>query len=242
MNQIKQQGAVMRPLLLCVVGAFLLLACQTAGDRSEVFDSAELKLPATFKGTLPCADCEGIRWHLDLWPDGVFHLRQAYLKTPVVADDIGRWRKKTNRSAILLYGAGERPTQFEIKAPHTIRLLDLQGRPIASSLPYELTTDGTLTPTDLRLGLQGMFRYMADAARFEECRTGRSYPVAMEADYLRLERAYIEAAKPAPGAALMVSFEGDIARRPAVEGDALVQTVVVRRFTELRPGQRCEPR
>jgi copper homeostasis protein (lipoprotein) len=228
--------------MLCVSVAFLLQACQPVGYRQESSDSAGLKLPATFTGTLPCADCEVIRWHLDLWPDGVFHVRQAYLGTPVVADDIGRWRKETSRAAISLYGAREKPNRFKIKAPHTIRLLDQQGRPIASSLPYELTTDGTLAPTDLRLCLQGIFRYMADAAHFEECRTGRSYPVAMEADYLRLERAYIEAAKPAPGAPLMVSFEGDIARRPAVEGDALVQTVVVRRFNELRPGQRCEPR
>ncbi|TNC65377.1 copper resistance protein NlpE N-terminal domain-containing protein [Rubellimicrobium roseum] len=27
-----------------------------------------LRLPATFTGTLPCADCLGIRTHLDLWP------------------------------------------------------------------------------------------------------------------------------------------------------------------------------
>ena len=39
------------------------------------------------------------------------------------------------------------------------------GTPDRILSPYELTTDGTLLPTDLRLGLQGMFRYMADAAR-----------------------------------------------------------------------------
>ena len=87
-----------------------------------------------------------------------------------------------------------------------------------------------------------MFRYMADAARFEECLTGRSYPVTMEGDYIKLERAYLEAEKPEPGAPLMASFEGDITRKPAMEGDTLIPTVSVRRFIGVWPGQRCEGR
>jgi copper homeostasis protein (lipoprotein) len=219
-----------------------LHACQAVGDSSETYDSAELKLQATFKGTLPCADCEGIRYHLDLWPDGVFHLRQTYLGTPVVADDRGRWHTDPSRSAILLYDARERKLQFEVKGAYTIRLLDQQGQPIQSFLPYDLTSDGTLTPTDLRLELHRMFRYTADAAQFKNCRTGRSYPVAMEGDYIKLKRAYLEADKPEPGAPLMASFEGDITRRPAREGSALIPTAVVRRLIGVWPGQRCEPR
>jgi copper homeostasis protein (lipoprotein) len=240
-------------ILLCVGAAFFLFACQGVDHRREsstqettpgkaVIAPAGLKLPATFKGTLPCADCEGIRYHLDLWPDGVFHLRQTYLGTPLVADDRGRWHRDPSRAAILLYGRSEKPIQFEVKGPYMIRLLDQQGLTIRSSLPYELTSDGTLTPTDLSLTLNGMFRYMADAARFEDCLTGRSYPVAMEGDYLRLERAYTETAKLEPGAPLMARFEGNITRRPAMEGAGLIPTVVVSRFIGVFPGQRCEQR
>jgi copper homeostasis protein (lipoprotein) len=211
-------------------------------DLPTTVDFTELKLPASFKGTLPCADCEGIRYHLDLWPDGVFHLRQTYLGTPMVADDRGRWHTDPSSSVILLYGGRERPIHFEVKDPHTIRLLDQQGQPIQSSLPYDLTSDGTLTQTDLSLELHGMFRHMADAAQFEDCLTGRSYPVAMEGDYIQLERAYLQATKPESGAPLMASFKGDITRRPAMEGSALTPTVVVRRFIGLWPGQRCERR
>jgi hypothetical protein len=62
----------------------------------------------------------------------------------------------------------------------------------------------------------------------------------MEGDYIKLESAYLQAAKPEPGAPLMATFAGDITRRPAMEGDALVPTVVVRRFIGVWPGQRCE--
>jgi hypothetical protein len=50
------------------------------------------------------------------------------------------------------------------------------------------------------LRLHGMFTYLADAARFEECLTGRSYPVAQEHDYPALEVEYLTLAKFAPGA------------------------------------------
>jgi len=233
-------------MILCMGAAFLLLACQGVGYRPElsIQETAPggLRLPATFNGTLPCADCVGIRYHLDLWSDGVFHLRQSYLGTSVVADNRGRWHKDPSRAVILLYGSHEKPIQFEVKGSDTIRLLDQQGRPIQSSLPYELTSDGTLAPTDLSLELHGMFSTMADAARIEDCLTGRSYPVAMEGEYLQLERAYREAVKPEPGAPLMARFEGDITRRPAMEGSALISTVVVRRFIGVWPDQRCERR
>ncbi len=38
----------------------------------------------------------------------------------------------------------------------------------------------------------------------------------------------------------MVSFEGDITGKPAMEGNAMISTVSVRRFIGVRPGQRCE--
>jgi len=85
-----------------------------------------------------------------------------------------------------------------------------------------------------------MFRYLADAAQFEECLTGRSYPVAMEGDYLALERAYLALPKAEPGGPVMASFDAEIVQRPPMEGPRTVPTVVVRRFVGLWPSQTCE--
>jgi hypothetical protein len=35
--------------------------------------------PATFSDVLPCADCAGIRYTLNLEPGNVLYLRQTYL-------------------------------------------------------------------------------------------------------------------------------------------------------------------
>jgi len=38
----------------------------------------------------------------------------------------------------------------------------------------------------------------------------------------------------------MVNFEGDITGKPAMEGEAMIPTVIVRRFIGVWLGQRCE--
>ena len=87
--------------------------------------------------------------------------------------------------------------------------------------------------------LGGELRYMADAALLTECKTGTSYPVAMEADWIAMERAYLDNA-PEPGGPLYVTFEGSIAARPKMEGDGTEATVIVERYINVWPDMRCE--
>jgi copper homeostasis protein (lipoprotein) len=218
------------------------VAATGAGGPAEaraVVGAHGLRLPATFRGDLPCADCEGIRHHLDLWPDQVFHLRRAWLGKDLVRDDVGRWRVDPARSALVLDGGGEMPLQFEIKGQDRLRALDMRGLPIESRLPYELTSDGTLAPTDLSLFLGGRMTNLADAARFTECLTGRSYPIAQEADFPRLQELYRKGVEE-PGAPLYVTFEGEIVDRPKMEGEGVARSVVVSRAINAWPNESCE--
>ena len=224
----------------CGLLVLTVLLTQVLGVATEQpAEPLGLRLPAAFRGDLPCADCEAVRHHLDLWPDQVFHLHREWVGRGMVRDEVGQWRVDASRAALILDGGGEMPLQFEIKGEDRLRLLDLQGRPIASPLPYELVSNGSLTPADLSLALGGEMTYMADAARFVECRTGRSYPIAMEGDFIKLQSAYRDNAREA-GAPLYVTFEGSIADRLDAEGVRTVRTVIVRRFIGAWPGQRCE--
>lgn len=198
-----------------------------------------LRLPATFRGDLPCADCAGVRHHLDLWPDQVFHLRREWLGKDRVRGDAGRWRIDPSRRALILQGGAEMPLQFEILGADRLRQLGLDGKPIISVLPYEITSDGTLQPADVPSLLGGEMTYMADSARFTECLTGRSYAIAPGPEAERLQRAYLADVR-APGAALYVTFEGTLTQRPGMEGGRLVPTVTVERFIGSWPSQACE--
>lgn len=86
--------------------------------------------------------------------------------------------------------------------------------------------------------LDGMFSYRADAPRIVLCADGRSLPVAMEGDYLALERAY-SATRPA-GAPRWVQVEAGVAPRKGMEESLPPQpTLVVARFVRLDPQGRC---
>jgi len=88
--------------------------------------------------------------------------------------------------------------------------------------------------------MRGLFTYMADAAIFVDCGSGERLPVAMEADYLALERAYLKH-RDEPGLPLLAIFDGYVAERPAMEGDGVQAVVIVDRFVEVRVGESCEP-
>jgi hypothetical protein len=95
-------------------------------------------LPASFTGDLPCADCQGIRYQLNLFPDSVFYLRTAYLGRgdSAVSDDIGRWTLEDRCSRLVLLGAREAPVMFAAVGANLLRKLDVEGRPIDSALNY----------------------------------------------------------------------------------------------------------
>ena len=203
------------------------------------------RLPATFVGILPCADCAGIRNHLNLWPDGLFFLRTTYLEKPVAAgetnrfDDIGLWSFSADRRKLNLRGSREVRASFAVVRPDLLRKLDRQGRPIESELSYDLTRQKTVEPLEPRLLLRGLYSYYADAGRLKECFTGRTFPVAAEQDNVALEDTYLKLQQE-PGEWLLANLEGRVVRRPKVEGSGEQPVIVVERFIKIRPGETCE--
>lgn len=128
-----------------------------------------------------------------------------------------------------------------------ITLMDDRG-----TVPVRVADDGTLrlpgpvtlrrvpgaAPLEPRLELRGSFVYFADAARFTECVTGRGYDVAMQGDYLALERAY-SATRREPAEPVIATLIGRLGRAPAMEGGGTRPTLFVERFDQLWPRETC---
>lgn len=95
-------------------------------------------------------------------------------------------------------------------------------------------------PATLGMDLEGMFRYMADAAVFRDCRNDKTYPVSMEGAYIDVERAYLASGVEA-GSEAMVRLTGRLLERPAMEGDRKVVKLVIDSFGEIVPGDECAP-
>ncbi|MBE0414744.1 META domain-containing protein [Yoonia sp.] len=226
-----------KPFLGMIVSLFCLPTLLTGQPVAQRLGAHGLALPATFTGTLPCADCPGITYHLDLWDDGQgYALRRTYLERDLTLDEVGRWHVDPARGALILQGSGGAQSVWQIGTNQDIRMMDQDGNPILSDLPYTLVS-GPLTPTDLALPVSGMMTYFADAALLTECQTGQRFPIVMEADYLALERAYLAAA-PAPAAPLLVRLTADIAQRPQMEGPDR-RSIVVTQFDHATPDADC---
>jgi len=196
---------------------FLALASPVSADATGSFVGAVgLGMPSTFTGSLSCAFCAGIAHHLDLWPDGIYHMRRTWLRDDgdYQRDEIGRWFADPGRSAVILHGASEMPMQWQVMAEDRLRQLDIEGNPIESTLNYELTSDGRLNPTDIEgVFMSGMVRLSGEAATFDDCFTERSYRILGDAAYDDLASSY-EAGSPAPGAPLFARVEATLRVRP----------------------------
>jgi copper homeostasis protein (lipoprotein) len=200
-------------------------------------------LPASFIGELPCADCPGIRYQVNLFPDRAFFSRMTYLGRGDEGnlDDIGSWIVSSDRSTILLKGGREASAMLRIKDGNTLRMLDVEGRDIESPLNYDLHRTKDIEPLEPRAAMRGMYRYFADAGWFTECLTRRKWPVAQEKDNASLESIYVKA-RLTPGEELLVNLEGQVAMRPKMEGQGAQPTLVVERFIDLSPGETCGAR
>ena len=177
-----------------------------------------VRLPATFIGTLPCADCSGIRVLVDLFNDDAFFMRRIYTgKSAEPVDDLGSWVMSSDRRVLMLKGIGDAPMLFTIVSTDTLRQLDIHGNVISGAAPSELRRVLTHQPLDVRAVMRGAYVYGADAATFTECSTGRRWPVAMEAASVEVERAYLQAKK-TPMAPMLVEVDARVVSRPKFEG------------------------
>ncbi|MEM1403430.1 MAG: META domain-containing protein [Pseudomonadota bacterium] len=200
--------------------------------------ASQITEPSTFRGTLPCADCPGIDWHLDLWPEGRFHLRQTYQGRDFSSGDVGQW--KSDEQRLTLRSGQESATYLQWIDERELRLMDRQGQAFESTLPYELQRTAAFMPVELSVSLRGDFRYHADAATFTECVSGHRFPVQMEGDYLQAERRFTVREQTLSEDSLYLVVDGRIENRSVMEGEGPPQSLVIERVVSHSDALNCD--
>ncbi|HMB56667.1 MAG TPA: META domain-containing protein [Arenimonas sp.] len=219
-----------------------------AADNSvaaEAATNAEKPVwPASFSGIVPCADCDGLKYDLNLFADGVYFLRATYMGKHAGEngfDDVGRWTKGEDGKTIRVRGGLASPLKFLLLDDGSLRLLDDSGAPPTLAANTRLQRDVDFRELEPKIPLRGMFFRRDDGSRFQDCLTGRDLPVADDADYPALARAYDTAVKE-PGLRILASVDGSIAQRLKSHGNGAMQEVlVVNRFRKIWPGEGCAP-
>ena len=97
----------------------------------------------TYSGTLPCADCPGIDETLVLSADGTFVQTDTYRERPGAANVVqGNWSLEDGGKRIRLDPGSKDAVDrlYEVDG-QGLRMLDGEGKPIDSRLPYRLDRD-----------------------------------------------------------------------------------------------------
>lgn len=130
----------------------VFLAASAATGATPPTQSPFGALPATFAGVLPCADCKGVHYQIDLLTNSKFAMSIAYWRggdSQQVAVATGIWWVSPDGRKLTL-DAGSDPAgedhrwAWQVKDRRTLRMLDEQGDSLASELNYELTRDDSL--------------------------------------------------------------------------------------------------
>lgn len=106
-----------------------------------------LGLPATFVGTLPCADCPGVHYQVNLLADHRFVSRMSYEEREGSFEERGTWQLANEGKVLVLQGSKARE-QFALLDRDTLRKLDANGTEIESKLNYDLKRALKFTPIE----------------------------------------------------------------------------------------------
>ena len=112
-----------------------------------------VKLPASFTGVLPCADCPGMKYVLEFHEDGSYRLRTTYLDKGadhkgLNVDDTGAWQLVSYGARVTLRNDSNQTSTYIIKDANTLRLVDPKGDEFKSKLNYDLKRDAVYAPLD----------------------------------------------------------------------------------------------
>ena len=204
--------------LFLAAGAMALFGCNA---RSQYVEQPLKPMAQSFQGVLPCADCEGMDTSLFLEKDGTFVLKEIYRGSrdgDQTFAEYGSWQRTADK--LVLTGTDGNKRYFRPKG-NNLTMLDASGNEIDSALNYTLkATDATLPVTPMTF--KGMYVYMADAATFRDCATGKQFPVS---NNIALEQGYSHA-QSEPGQPVFLEIQGHFAVTPSME-EGQVETALV---------------
>ncbi|WLI75380.1 envelope stress response activation lipoprotein NlpE [Kosakonia sp. H02] len=216
---------------------FALFGCNNRGDVETVQPTQveELKpMQQSWRGVLPCADCEGIETSLFLGKDGSWVMNQRYQggKAPSVFGSYGNWARTADK-LILTDTHGDK-LYFRAKGD-ALEMLDQEGNPIDSQLNYTLQPVNAALPAT-PMAMRGMYIYSADAAVFTDCATGKQVAVASNA---QLERDYA-AARGTETKPILLVVEGHFALEPNPDTGAAQKVLVTNNKGTFSADKECD--
>jgi len=224
--------------VLTVVAALSLFALFGCNNRNETQavaseNATSLKpMQQSYRGILPCADCEGIETSLFLEDSGTWIMNQYYQGKKTSFASYGQWARTADK-LVLTSNQGEK--QYFLPKEDSLVMLDSQGEPIQSSLNFTLKAVSLPLPTT-PMAMKGEYTYMADAAIFKDCGSGKIYPVDLNA---ALQEAYLKV-RGENVLPVLLQFDAHFIKQPKPDSDTLQNALVSDGKVKFFPGKNCQ--
>ena len=232
------------PIVLMILATALLAACDTS--EKEVVTSEPA---ATVSGTV------SYRERIALSDTAVVEISlQDVSRADAPAIEVARQRITRPGQVPIRFELSYKPEDIDERMSYSLRaqITDQGELLFTNDTAFPVLTRGAGNTVDMVLvrvpgrkeppgmELEGMFRYMADAALFRDCGDNKTYPVSMEGAYIELERAYLNSGIEA-GSEVMVQLRGRLLERPAMEGNSNEVKLIVDKLHALQPDKSCSP-
>jgi len=197
-------------------------------------------LPATFKGSIPCPDCDRVDIVLNLRPDSLYQLRKIYqLGSEAIKIDaqMGRWRFTPEDRLLILGKEKGRLKTYLVVDNNTLRFVEWEGTDNRSQIQYDLIRAAEVDPFSDVVKMRGMFVEREGKARFTECSSGVSFNVLKGGDYQTTAQNYMNTPHDAD-VPLLVSIMGSIRHAETLKNSA--GTLLIDQFRRFYPNRDCE--
>ena len=194
----------------------------------------ELKpMQQSYRGVLPCADCEGIETTLFLDKNGDWVINRHYQKGIASADAVsyGTWARPADK--LVLTDSKQNKLYFR-PDNNGLEALDVHGNP--TSPVYRLTAIQQIRPQATSVVMKGMYKYMADVAIITDCATRRTFLVT---DSPQLELGY-SASRDASMAPLLVSVKAHFTLEENSDTGVMRLAIVADENGQFIPGKDCD--
>lgn len=196
-------------------------------------------LPALYSGVLPCADCPGIRYDIDVRPANIYFLRMTYLdaNSGRSYEDLGTWSLASDLRTLALRGSRQPPMLFSIVGRKALRKLNNEGQPIESELNYTLERSESYEALSPQVPLRGMYSKSDAGAVIEECTTGLRLTLSGESTESLATQ--FEALRKGANRPVLLAVEG---RVRLTTTEPVSGTLVATSTAQFWPGESCGAR
>lgn len=194
----------------------------------------------SYRGLLPCPDCENQHITLTLFPDWTWRMRRVYQyaggKQPLTIVTTGAWQR-SNDDASRLNLSGDRFENYQLQwvDENRLRWVSQRGDAVPGAASSLLTQQFELDPISDVMPLRGKVSPLGSGIQFAVCGQNQAYPVSSLGQGQTLQQHY-QRLRIAPGTPVLMWVNG----RFIHEGSPPQQVLVVESMTTGTLDAPCE--